>query len=263
MKKLFGLVFSATLLAPSLAPLSALANYEEYLSTAGPQEEFGSCGRDPIYEHDWSGTVTTGARVRNVACMDGSTVLTTLAVGTKVRIIAETDGWYKVKLADGTRGWVGQWLLQKSESPLSYSEGTYTEKPTILSTQQLQSIRERLKGYVLLQVEKNGEAWYVNPKDGLRHYMKDGSAAYEIMRKLGLGISEEDYMRLKEGNLDLRRRLLGKIMLRVKAKGEAYYVSPKDGSLVYLKDGAAAYELLRKYGLGITNGDLDAITKAE
>lgn len=264
MKKLLGLVFSAALLAPSLAPLSALANYEEYLSTAGPQEEFGSCGRDPIYEHDWSGTVTTGARVRNVACMDGSTVLTTLAVGTKVRIIAETDGWYKVKLSDGTRGWVGQWLLSKSETSLEFEEVEKIEKVedrTVakLTDAQKEAIRARVKGRILLEVEKNGEAWYVNAKDGKRFYMKDGSAAYELMRKHGLGISEDDYERLKADNSELTRRLVGQILLRVHKHGEAYYISPKDGSVVYLKDGASAYELMRKHGLGIKSDDLKAV----
>src|SRR3990167_1963199 len=50
-------------------------------------------------------------------------------------------------------------------------------------------LTERLKGYILLQVEENGEAWYVNPSDGLRYYLRDGEAAYEIMRELSLGIS--------------------------------------------------------------------------
>ncbi|OGY48038.1 MAG: hypothetical protein A2840_02435 [Candidatus Buchananbacteria bacterium RIFCSPHIGHO2_01_FULL_47_11b] len=53
-------------------------------------------------------------------------------------------------------------------------------------------LTERLKGYILLQVEENGEAWYVNPSDGLRYYLRDGEAAYEIMRELSLGISNKD-----------------------------------------------------------------------
>ncbi|MDQ5938655.1 MAG: hypothetical protein QG642_345, partial [Patescibacteria group bacterium] len=52
-----------------------------------------------------------------------------------------------------------------------------------------QNLVNRLKGYILLQVEKQGQAWYVNPKDGKRYYMQDGPAAYNIMRYLSLGIT--------------------------------------------------------------------------
>ena len=44
----------------------------------------------------------------------------------------------------------------------------------------------------MLQVQQNGEAWYVNPKDGKRYYMKDGEVAYHIMRYLSLGITNKD-----------------------------------------------------------------------
>jgi len=47
-------------------------------------------------------------------------------------------------------------------------------------------------GRILLQVESRGEAWYVNPVDGKRYYMKDGFAAYQIMRYLSLGITNSD-----------------------------------------------------------------------
>jgi hypothetical protein len=48
---------------------------------------------------------------------------------------------------------------------------------------------ERLKGMILLQVEENGEAWYVNPTDGIRYYLKDGEVAYSMMRNFALGIN--------------------------------------------------------------------------
>jgi hypothetical protein len=122
------------------------------------------------------------------------------------------------------------------------------------------TLATRLKGYVLLQVQANGEAWYVNPADGTRWYLKDGAAAYEIMRSLGLGISETDYAKLAAGNSALRARVNGKIVLRVEAHGEAYYLCPRTGALSYIKDGAAAYEIMRGCGLGITNADLAEIS---
>lgn len=61
----------------------------------------------------------------------------------------------------------------------------------------------RLKGAILLQTESHGEAWYLNPKDGKRYYMKDGATAYEMMRKFGAGISNSDLNKIPVGTLPL------------------------------------------------------------
>lgn len=46
------------------------------------------------------------------------------------------------------------------------------------------------------------------------------------MKELGLGIAEKDYQKLKKNHYLAPKRLAGKILLRVEAKGEAYYVNP-------------------------------------
>lgn len=84
----------------------------------------GDCFQDPIYERNWNGVVTTGMRVRDVACMEGSQVLTTVPVGEVVKVIAETDGWYKVQTKDGTIGWSGQWLLEQTSQPFDPVQST-------------------------------------------------------------------------------------------------------------------------------------------
>lgn len=58
----------------------------------------------------------------------------------------------------------------------------------------------RLKGRIVLQVESRGEAWYINPADGKRYYMKDGGAAYQIMRFLSLGITNENLRKINIGD---------------------------------------------------------------
>ncbi len=60
----------------------------------------------------------------------------------------------------------------------------------------------KLKGKILLQVESKGEAWYINPEDGKRYYMKDGDSAYEIMRFLSLGITNSDLEDIEEGEIE-------------------------------------------------------------
>jgi hypothetical protein len=53
-------------------------------------------------------------------------------------------------------------------------------------------------GRILLQVESHGEAWYINPKDNRRYYLADGDTAFQIMKYLGLGISNSDLAQISE-----------------------------------------------------------------
>ena len=128
-----------------------------------------------------------------------------------------------------------------------------------------------LEGKILLQVQEHGEAWYI--KDGQRYYMKDGNVAYQMMRFFGLGITNIDLtkmpvvlsaqeMRNSEsacGDSDIANRLKGKILLQVEEHGEAWYVDTEKCRMIYMKDGAAAYEIMRYLSLGITNADLGKI----
>ncbi|MFZ4631863.1 MAG: trypsin-like peptidase domain-containing protein [Patescibacteria group bacterium] len=54
-----------------------------------------------------------------------------------------------------------------------------------------------LEGKILIQVQGNGEAWYVY--NGKRYYLADGEAAYKIMKYLSLGITTADLNKIKEG----------------------------------------------------------------
>ena len=62
-----------------------------------------------------------------------------------------------------------------------------------------EDLGQKLKGRLLLQVESRGEAWYVNPEDGTRMYMKDGDTAYSMMRNLGLGITNANLEKIPIG----------------------------------------------------------------
>lgn len=181
------------------------------------------------------------------------------------------------------------------------------------------SLFNRLKGYILLQVEDHGEAWYVDHISQKRYYMKDGPTAYEMMRRFGLGITTANLEKIPVGIDDrfedidtdgdgladkmeealgsdiydtdsdddgysdgdevkggyspisssptklrtdgnLTNQLLGKILLQVESRGEAWYLNPQDGKRYYMKDGPAAYQIMRFLSLGITNLDLQQIS---
>lgn len=77
------------------------------------------------------------------------------------------------------------------------------------------------------------------------------------MKTLGMGISNKDLDKIKT-DVNYRKKFIGKILLQVESRGEAYYIS-FDGRYNYLKDGASAYEVMKKLGMGISNTNLNKI----
>ncbi|MEA2064813.1 MAG: hypothetical protein U9O66_00765 [Patescibacteria group bacterium] len=84
-----------------------------------------------------------------------------------------------------------------------------------------ENLSDRLKGKILLQVESNGEAWYINPDNSNRYFLGRPADAFSVMRELGLGISNKDF---NSFNNVAPKRLSGKILLKVEDSGKAYYL---------------------------------------
>ena len=180
-----------------------------------------------------------------------------------------------------------------------------------------QTVSDRLKGKILLQVESKGEAWYISPSDGKKYSMGRPNDAFALMRQLGVGISNDNLKKISIGNENLsgqdsdadglsdmvedslgtdknskdtdgdgyedKSELLsghnpqgtgkilidgvfskkqgGKILLQVEGKGEAWYVSPADSKRYFLGRPVDAFNLMRKLGLGVSNGDLNKISE--
>ena len=117
-----------------------------------------------------------------------------------------------------------------------------------------------LSGRILLQVQDKGQAWYVNPLDDRRYYLGRPDDAFQIMRAFGLGVSNNDLNSFL--NSKAPTRLAGRILLKVQDKGQAYYVEPLSLKLHYLGRPLDAFNVIRGFGLGITNADLAKITSA-
>lgn len=121
-----------------------------------------------------------------------------------------------------------------------------------------------LSGRILLQVEKNGESWYVDPVSQKRFYMGRPVDAFNVMRGLGLGIRNVDLEKIaKQGSPDIDQRLAGRlagrILIQVEDKGKAWYVNPLDYKRYFLGSPADSFNLMRKFGLGISDKNISLI----
>jgi len=153
------------------------------------------------------------------------------------------------------------WKSIQSEIDLNHVPLYYSKPSSVKNIKIDQTFVNKSKGRIFLQVELRGEAWYINPKDGKRYYMADGAAAYSIMRKLGVGINNQNYNKILS-NKTYAKSQAGKIFIKTEDLGKAYYID-SNGTAHYLKDGAEAYNVMRKLGLGIKNSDLEKIQIGE
>ncbi|MCX6746130.1 MAG: SH3 domain-containing protein, partial [Candidatus Parcubacteria bacterium] len=144
----------------------------------------GCCGCDPVYAYDAKGEVKSAVWVRDQACVATGAIIDTLKAGEVVKITDKTDGWYKVISPRGKVGWSGETFFTITDKALtsSTSISSSSSSNSTTTTTTSSSTLAWLKGYILLQVQEHGEAWYVNPTNFKRYYMKDGPTAYEMMR---------------------------------------------------------------------------------
>ncbi|MCK4744931.1 carboxypeptidase regulatory-like domain-containing protein [Candidatus Parcubacteria bacterium] len=66
-----------------------------------------------------------------------------------------------------------------------------------------QNLANTLKGKILLQVEQNGEAWYINPANEKRYYMGRPTDAFNLMRDLGVGITNVNLEKIQIADANL------------------------------------------------------------
>ncbi|MBU4455138.1 serine protease [Patescibacteria group bacterium] len=59
----------------------------------------------------------------------------------------------------------------------------------------------RLSGKIMLDVEQNGEAYYINPKNLKGYFLNRPADAFSIMRELGLGITNSDVRKIDVGEI--------------------------------------------------------------
>lgn len=149
---------------------------------------------------------------------------------------------------------------------ISDEELTEAEPSELPETAEDEGLAEQLAGEMLLDVEGNGEVYYIDPVDGGKEYLADGDAAHRLLQRSALGINEENFAKLTQGTekdeasvcetSELGKRLRGRIVLRVEMNGEAWWIFPRNCRAYYVGTHEAAYELMRNFSLGITKQNL-------
>jgi len=124
------------------------------------------------------------------------------------------------------------------------------------SVTQAATLNETISGYIFLQIEEHGEAWYIYPANQNRYYLGRPADAFEVMKKLSLGV-KHDFITNTE---IFPARLSGLILLDTESHGEAYYIYPLDLKKYYLGRPIDAWNIMRELGRGITNNDLKKIS---
>lgn len=103
------------------------------------------------------------------------------------------------------------------------------------------------KGTIFLQVENNGEAWYVNPADSKRYFLGRPEDAFNVMRELGLGVSEVDFYVIYFGNEN-------NVSACEQAGGKLTKIEECDGSLA---DYCQLSDKIHCYADEVVNGTCD------
>ena len=65
-----------------------------------------------------------------------------------------------------------------------------------------ENLAGKLSGRILLQVQSSGKAWYVNPADQKKYYLGRPKDAFDLMRDLGIGITNENLSKISIGIIE-------------------------------------------------------------
>jgi len=124
------------------------------------------------------------------------------------------------------------------------------------------NLAKRVKGRMLLRVEKRGEIWYVNPGDEKKYQVTFANALY-LFQNLALGITNSDLDKIpvsgssQIGDRNLRNRLKGYLLLQVQNHGAIWYVD--ENGYRHSITWQNLLDVFRKLSLGISDSDLSQI----
>lgn len=87
----------------------------------------------------------------------------------------------------------------------------------------------------------------------IKFYTAAGIASDVLSQTIIIGAAPEAPLITPTINIALSKRLSGRILLQVEAKGEGWYINPTDSSRYYLGRPADAFAIMRQLALGVSN----------
>ena len=108
------------------------------------------------------------------------------------------EAWY-VSPADGLRYYLGRpddaFSIMR-ELGVGITDMDLSKIPPFESPAEPTDFSIKHAGKIFLQVQQDGQAWYVYPGNFKRYYLGRPADAFEVMRSLGLGITDTDLAKI-------------------------------------------------------------------
>jgi len=137
----------------------------------------------------------------------------------------------------------------------------YIAKEKALVTGVDEKLSERLSGYILLQVENKGEAWYVRPNDQKKYYLGGSEDMITALREFGRKIAYTDISSYQKNGFP--ESLAGQILVDVENFNDVYYIYPKNLRAYYIATDKEAKQTVKDLGMGVKNEDIRKIEVGE
>ncbi len=146
-------------------------------------------------------------------------------------------------------------VKERNSAKINESKRTTMREKELVKEVDL-NLSKRLSGFILLQVEANGEAWYVNPSDLKKYYLGRPQDAYLLIHQLGQEVSKaeiDEYLITK-----FPQNLAGRIVVDTE-NNEAFYVHPRELIGYFLERPSDTLRIMKNLGMGINNQDIRKI----
>jgi exopolysaccharide biosynthesis protein len=144
---------------------------------------------------------------------------------------------------------------------------------TFSPVQAATSTAQRLSGQIIYSTDKPDELWVISsstlkrtPISNLKS-VSDYKNTLDLFKNKFVGISESNFKKLSsvtagvQSNLDLVKKFVGKILLRVENHGAAWYLNPSDSQKYDLSDSANFFKNLFMLATPITPSELAQVHK--
>ncbi|HEU0051264.1 MAG TPA: fibronectin type III domain-containing protein [Patescibacteria group bacterium] len=157
------------------------------------------CEHDPVFVLDTYGTMNSNANAYVRPCMVQSKTAGGAHIGDQLHILAQTSGWYEVQWGNST-AWIQSSALDPNgawDFKQWANANPWTDRVVGLTDDKIESLQhgdswliQQLRGRVVLAVQSYGDAYYVNPSDGLLLPLQTSSDIETLINASAFGYAE-------------------------------------------------------------------------